>query len=325
MLIRLEDRRTRYALFVLLALTINLIDGLLVRSLGNSPRRTIVAACATLDLVVVVSAIYYWLLVRPGIQGRASLLAIALAGALHATYLYPNETVVRAIVASLCELGLITFVVVQVRRKTEGQTDVVDALQSALSGVFVIPVVARIVALEVSVLYYALFSWCAKPHVPPDAQAFSVHKQSGRADLLGALALACVFEIVPVHLLLKHWSPWAAWVASALSLYAVIWLMGMARSIVLRPVLVGPDYLDLRYGISFRLRVPRDMIACVRRAEMSDRTSATLAPRRTEPNTWIELVSEMAAYGLFGARKRVTQIALSIDDDSAFQRAVVRQ
>jgi len=181
---------------------------------------------------------------------------------------------------------------------------------------------ARVLAAELSIFYYALFSWRAKPHVDADAQAFTLHQRDGRADLLYVLALASVFEIVPIHLLLHHWRPVWAWVATGVSFYGLVWLIGLARSLTLRPVLIGADFLDVRYGLLFRLRVPRASIASVRRAEPADAAAATRVPRRTEPTLCIELAQTLEAEGLLGIRQPVRRLALAPDDLPEFERAL---
>jgi hypothetical protein len=60
-----------------------------------------VAAGASFDVVVAVSVLYYWILVRLGIRAPGSLAAVALIGALHATYFYPNAMAVRTSAAGL--------------------------------------------------------------------------------------------------------------------------------------------------------------------------------------------------------------------------------
>jgi hypothetical protein len=318
----IDHRRTRYAAFLLLAVAINAIDSTIVRTVADPARRMVVSAAATLDLVVVVCAIYYWLLVRPGIRGRVSLIPIALLGVLRATFLYPNARTLAAFVAGACEVALIAFVVIQVRaraRRNPGKRDgdPVDLLHASLQPI--LPGAARFLAAELSIFYYALFSWRAKPYVPQGAQAFSLHKKSGHADLLYIVALASTMEIVPLHLLLRHWSLPAAWIATSLSLYGMIWLIGLARSIALRPVLVGPDSLDIKFGLLFRLRVPRESIAAV---HIGPADGATVIPRRSTPNVCIEFVSVLDAEGPLGLRRPVRQLALSADDPADFEKAL---
>ena len=267
----------------------------------------IVATAASVDVVVVVSAIYYWMLVRPGIRRVGSVAFVAMLGVLHATYFYPDRLAVRAVIAGPCEAGLIGFVIVQIRRR--GDNADADT-----------PLVLRLLTSEVMILYYALFSWRANPRVPPNARAFTIHERVGQAQLLGTLPLVCVLEIVPVHVVVNRWSPIAAWIVSGLSLYGAIWLLGLARAFRLRPVLISDEYLDLRYGLLFRLRVDREMIAQVRRAEAGDLPYAV--PRKSEPRVCIELSQPMSAEGLFGMRRTVTRVAVTPDDETAFVRAL---
>ncbi len=324
----LLDRRFRYGAFLALALAINLVDSALVRSAAPA-KRLAVTFGATFDLVIVISLLYYWLLVRPGLRGRATLLAVSLLGLLRATFLYSDSTTGKALVAGLCELGLIAFVVIQVRRRKasarragEQAVDPVDTMQAALENVLMSPLVARIVAAEISVLYYALFSWRAKPHIPSGAQPFSLHQKAGQADLFGLVAIASAVEIFPMRLVLRHWSNALAWVATGLGIYAAVWLLGLSRAFRLRPALVRPDALDLRYGLIFRLRVPREAIVRVRRAQAADKTEAKVLPSRSEPTLYIELAHPLRAEAMFGIRKQVHRIAISPDDTAAFERAL---
>lgn len=227
----------------------------------------------------------------------------------------------------LCEAGLIGFVIVQVRRKSRrkrdgtGDTDPLFAIRAALANLSAVPVVSSLVAAELSVLYYGLFSWGSKPHVPAGARTFSIHERVGQAALFRVAPIICLLEIAPVHVVLRHWSPALAWAATAISLYCVIWLVGLARAFRLRPVLVGADYLHLRYGLLFQLRVPKGLIACVRAAKAEDKRFAV--PRKSEPSVCIELAHAIQAEGPFGIRKQISVVALTPDDEPAFRQALV--
>ena len=323
---RIDSRRIRYAAFFLLALTINVVDSAIVRSIADPGKRVVVAAAATADLVAVITAIYYWLLVRPGIRGRGSLVPIVLLGALHASLLYSNARAVAASVGGLCEAGLIAYVVAKVRQRSrrtaDRREDPVDSMRAALESVIPAPGIARLIGIELNILYYALFCWRAKAHVPADTRAFTLHKKSGQVELLYVIALASLMEVLPVHLLIGHWSRLGAWVATGMSLYGMVWLIGLAQSIGLRPVLIGPDGLDVRYGLLFRARVARDTIEGARTAQASDAESAAVAPRRSEPNVLIELRRAVDAEGLFGIRKPVRRIALAVDEEAEFRSAL---
>ncbi|MEO8661391.1 MAG: hypothetical protein ABI693_23175 [Bryobacteraceae bacterium] len=317
------SRTVRYSLFLTLALGINLVDGLVVASQVRAGQRTAVAIAAVLDVVVVVSAIYYWLLVRPGFQRWWSLAPVAVAGLWRAMYLFPSSAPLRALAAGICELAVIAFVVVQVRRTMRGRRDAdpVQALQGAVASLIAAPFAANLLATELSILYYA-FAWRARPHVPEGTRAFTLHRRGGQQDILFVAAIGALFEIIPVHLLIHRWSAVGAWVATAVSVYGAVWLVGVARSLELRPVLVGPDYLDLRYGLLFRIRVSREMIASVSRALPED-AQGLVVPRRGEPNVRVEFVAPVKAERLFGSRKMVASVALAADDEANFMAGMV--
>jgi hypothetical protein len=314
----------RYTAFVLLMLSINLIDGLVTPSIEDPERRMLVAVAATFDVVVLVTALYYWLLVRPGIRGRTSLAVVALTSVVRATFLYPNAAGMRAVITGVCEAGLIGFVFVHLRHRKQGAPeralDPLEAIRAALANVVFVPVLLNAIAAEATILYYALFSWRAKPHIPVGTRAFTIYRKVGQTDLLDVLPIACALEMIPVHLLLKQWSATVAWISTGLTLYGVIWLVGIARAFRLRPVLVGRDYVYLRYGLLFELRIPADTIGRLRRARVEDRSFAV--PRKSDPTVCIELLRPLYAQGLFLLGKRVTKIGVTPDDQVAFVGAV---
>ena len=149
-----------------------------------------------------------------------------------------------------------------------------------------------------------------------------MHHKNGQAALFYVLAAASFLEMPPVHLVIRHWNPVWAWVATGISLYGMIWLIGLGRSLELRPVLIGPESLDLQYGLLFALRVPRKMIACFRRANSSDAVHAFVLPSRSQPDFVIDLARPLEGECLFGVRRRVRLIALAVDDPDGFERAL---
>ena len=318
-----QKARLRYAVFIALALLINTVDGILTRSAGDDGRRLILAIASSFDIVLIVAALYYWLLVRAGIRTNASMIILTLLAIVRAAFLFPAGSL-KLILAGICELGFIGFVMIcvqQVRKASrEGEADPVSTIGATVRTILPVPIAVNALASELATLYYALFSWRAKPHIPFDAEAVTGYKKAGQADLLAVLPIACVLEMIPTHLLLQRWNSGVAWVATALSAYGLIWMVGLARSFRLRPTLITQDYVYLRYGLIFQLQAPRSLIACSRRAVAEDIQFAV--PRNTEPTHCIEFVREVTAAGLFGFQKRLTRVALAFDDQVAVERAL---
>jgi hypothetical protein len=266
-------KQTRVWLFLAMALSINIIDPQLARAIPKPA----VGIGAALDMAVLVPALYFWLVVRSGLQPLATMVPLCLLALFRATWVVPGLSIARP--------------------------------------------VAAVAASEIAVVYYAFASWRRKPEVPLGMRAYSIHQRSGAASLFGALAGISLVEVPLLHLLVMRWSITAAWILSALGAYGAIWLAGMARALALRPVLVGNGELVLRCGILWTLRVPLDRVASIHQS--GGASDLQLCPGG-DPNLTMEFSEPVIATGIFGIRRPVTRVALSLDEPAAFERCLVR-
>lgn len=184
---------------------------------------------------------------------------------------------------------------------------------------------ASMAAAELSVWYYALLSWRKKPYVLPGERAFSYHNAGGYMSMMLGLALAFPVEIVGVHLLISQWSVAAACVVTALSVYAVIWLVGDARARVMRPVAIGDDCVRLECGIQMEAVIPLSEIekACVTERDACDLPKEDALNFGTfyKANLWIITKRPVLARTITGT-KQVRAIGISIDDPKAMIREI---
>lgn len=326
--------RRRYALLaaVLVTATIYIIEGILVRSPRFELHPQLLGGAVVFDLTVSVPFLYWLLIVRPGHARASSILAVFLASLLGARLLLPAAqhqllTYERLLVAPL-ELGVIAYVIVKIRRTARGlrgaptALDVPERIAAALHDVFPAPIVGRLLATELALGWYALASWRRAPHVPAEAMAFSYHRRNGLVAILSALVAISVVELGIVHLLVQSRSPRAAWVLSAVSVIGIVWLVGFVRSLVLRPVLLFPDRLVARGGIQWTAEIPRETIESVETGS-AVRVPAKGSPgylRTTpvaQPNLVIRLRREVEARGMYGLRRMVRTVSLSVDEPGA--------
>jgi hypothetical protein len=128
------------------------------------------------------------------------------------------------------------------------------------------PVVLRLARAEAGVVR-AL--WCAvrrRSGVGPDEVPLPY---AGRFRVvLGALTVLGALETVVVHVLL----PWetARWVLLAVSLYALVWVVGSGLSLFQHPHLLRDDELVLRFGHLRSAVVPLAGLVAVRRSVESE-------------------------------------------------------
>lgn len=94
---------------------------------------------------------------------------------------------------------------------------------------------------------------------PETRRAFFYHRYL--VPMLWALMAISLIELVVVHILLSHWFPTGSLVVGAITLIGMIYLAAFARSIRLRPVMLGRSRLFVRLGAVKTVSVPRSAIA----------------------------------------------------------------
>ena len=152
-------------------------------------------------------------------------------------------------------------------------------IEAACEGVVPVKAMARYLASELAVWYYALFCWRSRP-LPHEGKAFTTHTKGSFVVLLGVLVCLVLVEAPILHLVVARWSKAGAWTFTALSLYGYVWILGLARSLVLRPVVVTEGGLEMSKGFLWRVRVPWSEVLVVRRVRVPRRRRKQVSPLR---------------------------------------------
>jgi hypothetical protein len=310
------------------------IDTLIARSSAIDVRPDLIGAAIAFDLTIGVLFVYWLLLVRPGRVPAHSMLAVFAVSAMAATLVLGSNhldgwRLVRyfGIPMELAVLGLVAAKIHQsARRQTDGLAlDVPERIRVALGGAQASSAAVGIVAMELSIFFYALASWRRKPFVPPGARGFAYHKKNGYAGLLYTIVRIALVEAVAVDFIIRVKHPVAANVFLALDVLTALWVLGLARSVVLRPILVTRDEILVRNGLHWRLDIPRaniERITFDRVTAPAKGTAGHLRPAPGRPNVLIELRAPMRAQGPYGISRMVRQVSLALDDVAGFQSAL---
>lgn len=279
---------------------------------------------ATIDLTLLVPALFWFVVARPAKWSFISTVPVFIASLAGAALLLPGgrEGALNAIemLAAPLELALIVVVIRRVRRamkasRLRGAGDVEDTIRATVRELVPWPRAAGILAFEICVLWFALFSWRTRPE-RDDGSDFTTHRKTGYGALLAALILAVSIEVVPIHALLLRASPVLAWSATALSLYGILWLVGDYRAIRLRPVRIDDDRLIVRFGLRWSVDIPIRQIHGIRNLggsvirERADLRLVLPGARRIA----FELDRAVEARGPYGLRRRVRTLELGVDD-----------
>lgn len=134
-------------------------------------------------------------------------------------------------------------------------------------------------------------------------------------------------ETIPVHLLVSGWSPVAAWILTALSVYAGVWLVGDYRAIASRPLVVTATHLELRVGLRWEADISRESIAGIDAVSAADKGAprgALLATLLGQPTVRIRLHEPVEVIGMYGIRRSTSEIWLTVDGAERLAALVAR-
>lgn len=183
---------------------------------------------------------------------------------------------------------------------------------------------SRLAGLVRAMWFYAVASWRREPHVPPGYRAFSSHKQSGYTTVVAVMLALVAVETFAVHLLVARFSTVAACALTALSAYAMLWMVAETRAVALNPLLVNEEELIARWGMLVCEHVPLNLIARVSEVEPSvpkgERLNLAAMGARA---CWIELTEPLETRGITGKPRLVRALEVSPDDIVAFRNALL--
>ncbi|MDY7096038.1 MAG: hypothetical protein SX243_23940 [Acidobacteriota bacterium] len=317
------------------------------RGLLHQPGGDALALGVTLDLVILVPAVYGWVMVRGRGWPVLSLGPVILASAIAAGWLLPVEhhdtlELLGALVPVL-ELGLLGYVGYRAWGLWRGASeawkqssgDFFDRCRWLFRRILPSPTVAGVLAYEVAVGYYLLSPRKKSSALDPAAgnepgpETFSYHRRCGYGAILAGLMVAGVGELAALHFLLVRWHPAAAWVHFALAGYGLIWLLGDYRAILRRPLELSEAGLRLRCGIRWNGQVRWDQIADWEILSWRDEVPVGKNYRSLavfgRPHYLLRLKEPAELTGPYGLRQQVRCIGLEVDDRQRFEEVLSRR
>ena len=171
--------------------------------------------------------------------------------------------------------------------------------------------VARAIASEARMFWYALFTWHQKPPV-----GFTTYKRAGWPAIYFALGVVVLGEGIPLHFVLPR--GWA--IASlVLHVYTLLWLLGDLRAMQLRPITVSRDTLHLRIGLKWEADIPLSEIESV---ELTQKAEGRKLAVLGSPNLVLRLRKPHDLHGLFGIQRTARTLSLQVDEPGALLRAI---
>lgn len=306
-----------------------------VVALERSSGAMVVVTAVTVDLVLIIPALHYLLVVRRHRLPAITVVPVFFLSLAIASVVLPaDDRALYDLVVRLAvplELGVAGYILYRLLLgwraiRAAGTNDVLDRYRAGARASFpaTVPSVDRAadaVAFEAAVVWFATRSWRSRPQLPAGATAFPGHRASAYAGVVAGLLMVVAVEVVAVHLLLAAWSAAAAWVLTGLSLYGAVWLVGDLQAIRLRPSWVEGDRLCMRLGLRWTATVPVSRVRAARKlAPGEDAGDALRLALPNAPRVLVQLDTPATARGVYGIRRTVTSFELGVDDRDAFLR-----
>lgn len=323
--------------FIVVAILFYAVDGAIVHSPAFLEKPDLLTAAASIDLTFGVTFAYWLLVVRPGHAALRTVLPVFLLSVAAAALTLPagHRDFVRYARYSAIplELGVVALVVIGVRRaqrrlsSLSAELDIPERIGGVLSDSPMNGRVAQIIATEMSMLFYAFASWGRKPFLPASARGFSYHRRNSYAAILYTVFFASLVELGVVHLMLRAVAPRAAIAVLVVSAFGAVWVLGFARSVQLRPIMLTRDELRVRSGLHWRIDIPRSAIERIEFGRVKappKRTPGYLRAALGTPNALVHLREPRRAHGPYGIMRDVTRVGLVLDDVTGFQAAMER-
>lgn len=295
------------------------------------------AMAVTVDLTLL-SPVMYLLLVRKTNLPNITVVPVFVLGMIVTGLILPGqhhatlqlvETYFLPFV-ELAAISIITWKFVKLRRtfirNSAQNIDFFEVMKEAAREV--IPGKASVfLATELSTFYYGIINWKKRILGPLE---FSYHRKSSGMALLYTVMFLAIVETFVLHLLLQRWSDIAAWIFSAISLYTVFQVLGIARSLSQRPMKLSNDTLDIRYGILNEVSIPFDQIQEITHSTAAkewDKEVRGLSPFGDFEghNVVIKVKEPLKIHGIYGIKRTFTELAFHLDEPEEFIEAYTQQ
>jgi hypothetical protein len=292
------------------------------------------SAGITFDLLFTVPIVYFFLIRKTSIP-NITVMPFLVIGIIICSIILPSENqyylnIFKTWILPIVELSILAFVIFSLRKaiigyklnKTES-FDFFTTLKITCYEILPKSAVTPIVT-EIAVFYYGFIYWKKRKLKHNE---FSYHKESGSVTLLVAIIFIVAIETVTLHILLAKWNITVAWVLTFLSIYSGIQLFGFLKSMLKRPILIENSKLLLRYGIMTETLIDLANIESIeissKDIELNQETrKLSLLGELESHNVVIRLKEENTLIGLYGIKRKYTNLVLFVDNKSEFKNQI---
>ena len=187
----------------------------------------------------------------------------------------------------------------------------------------------RFLSTDLAVFYYVFFSW--RKQTKPLSNAFTYHRNAEYQGVFFLIVHALAIEVIAVHVIALQFSHILAWILTTLDVYALLFVIADYQAIRITPVILDEKGVHVQKGLRFHAFIPYEKISGITKNEKTskvvskDKKSLNLTLGGLEdslPAFVIHFDEEIEAYSLFGIRKQIDKLYVSVDENAMFQQAL---
>lgn len=286
------------------------------------------------DFTITLPLIYWWLYRPTAKKMLVRWLSLTMLAIFIGRYIIPEQSksafhvleeyrfiyLVFGVAAEVGIAGLLIWKLSSVMRLSRNAD---ESLQNTVYTLMGRNIYSALALFEARIWYYALFMRDGKTLTFPGERHFGYANSGGNASNQLGFIVAILFELPLMHMLLHFiWSPTAAVVASALSAWALLYMVADYRATLYRPVSISRDGILIRCGaLAADALIPYSMVEAVEEFKGAARRQSGVRRyiQLGQPNIAVSLSMGSALPDLFGRPQPLSKIYLSLDEPRAFR------
>ncbi len=301
------------------------------------------------DFLLVIPLLTYYFIIRQRYSWKLTLLVVLVSYGL-ASYIIPDYLLdnVSAVPKALLlleagfisiELSLLILVckkfpkVKKTYLKLQDEIPFLIKIRQAVIVHFTPSRLVMSVVSEITMLYYALFSWRKAP-MNSDT-AFTYHKNTSYVALQLMLIHALIIESVGLHYFFSQMNHTISLILLFINIYSILFLLGQMQAVRKVPLIVSDESLIMNVGFMKGLELPFSAIQEIKIYEGPDEIPAsekkyTFEARVSDfipekPVIELLLKGTIQSDMIYGFKKDVTRVVIKVDDSFKLKRLIEKR
>ncbi len=290
------------------------------------------AAAIIYDLTLTVP-ILFLILSRNTNISKLRAIPLFIIGIITATYVLPESgqqhlSYLKTYALPAIELIALGIIALKIRKgirivksQIEPSEDFLAICKKSVEEIFGKSKFALFISFEITMLYYALFSWGKKKLAPNE---FTNYRENGNLALMGALLMVIGIETFTFHTLLVKWSSVVAWILTGTSMYTALMIFAQIKALLQSPTVLLGEKLIVQNGLISNIHIHLDEIhtieVCTEEMKLEDLKIGNLGLSKESTDHTIALYfnTPQTIEKMYGSTEVCDVLLLHIDNRNGF-------